>query len=149
MNGAFHLADPRPQVVQLAGEHEQALARERWDAMLGRVGNPGKKVVDLGQALGGNDAELRALRPQHVGQHGALAHKQVAGTMKRQHPLLLNRFHGHKAHGGACHRFRDRLSVSGVVLAALHIWLDVDGRHQPYIVTKRDQLASLSGHSTS
>src|SRR6478752_5350412 len=60
--------------------------------------------------------------------------------MKRQRGLLLDRLDRNKAHGRARDRLADRLRISGVGLAPLHVWLDVGRRHQPHGMTQTSKL---------
>jgi hypothetical protein len=41
-----------------------------------------------------------------------------------------------KTHGRTSHRLTDRLGVSGIILVALDVGLDILRRHQPYLVAK-------------
>jgi hypothetical protein len=75
--------------------------------------------LDLGNAFGRDDAELRRVTTHSVHQLRPLSHQQVTGTQVHRLGLGLDRLHRHKAHGGARCRLADRLRVVAVVLAAL------------------------------
>src|SRR3954453_21953799 len=55
--------------------------------------------------------------------------------------LLLDRLDRYEAHGRSGDRLADRLRITGISLAPLHVRLDVGRRHQPHLVTETDQLS--------
>ena len=59
----------------------------------------------------------------------------------RQCRLLLFGLDRHEAHGRPRHGLADRRGVGRVVLATLHVSLDVLRRHQAHLVSQRAQLA--------
>ena len=76
------------------------------------------------------------MRPQGIDQLGPLPHQKIARPMQHQTALLLCRFDLYKTHGRASHRLTDRLGVSGIILVALDVGLNILRRHQPYLVAK-------------
>jgi hypothetical protein len=60
--------------------------------------------------------------------------------MQREGSLLLDRLDRDEAHGRSGDRLADRLRITGISLAPLHVGLDVVRRHQPDLVTETDQL---------
>jgi hypothetical protein len=95
-----------------------------------------QQLLQTAAALRRHHAELGKHRAQGVGRHGALAHQQLARPVQRQHRLLLGALRRHKAHARALHRLTDRLGIAAIGLVALHVRLDVGGRHQPHLVAK-------------
>ena len=83
---------------------------------------------------GSDNAELGEMSADRVGELGALAVEHQPHPVQHHHALLLRRLDGHKAHRRPRHGLADRLGIRGVVLAALHIGLDVLRRHQADLV---------------
>lgn len=55
--------------------------------------------------------------------------------------MLLSAPHRHEMYARSLHRLADCLCIGPVVLAALEVGLDVARRHQPDLVSERDQFA--------
>src|SRR6476469_6391010 len=53
--------------------------------------------------------------------------------------LLFSSLHRHEAHSRPAHRLAKRLGVGGIVLAALHVWLDQLRRDQLHLMAERPQ----------
>jgi len=60
--------------------------------------------------------------------------------MEHKHALLFFALDRYEPHCRARHRFANRFGVSGVVLLALYVGLDVGRRHQSNFVANRLQL---------
>ena len=101
--------------------------------------NPGQ-LHDPGPALRSDHAVLGQVTPKRIDRLRALAHQEVARA--KEHPLRLLRLglDRHEVHGRSLRRFRDRLRVSRVVLAALDEGLHVDRGDQPHFVAERRDL---------
>lgn len=93
--------------------------------------------------LGCDHAKFREVGAHGVRQHCSLPDAQCAGPMHDQHRLLLLSFDRHKTHGRPRDGLADRLSVDGVVLAALDVWLNIGRRHQSNGVSHPLDLASF------
>lgn len=87
--------------------------------------------VDAGRTFGLYDPILAKVRAQCVNQHSPLPDQQIAGLVQHQSCPLLFRLHRHDPHSWSGYCFADRLSISGISLAAIHIRLHVGWRHQP------------------
>src|SRR3954469_23275287 len=81
--------------------------------------------------FGDGDAELVQESPDHVDELGALADEEITRPMQRQRGLLLDRLDRYETHGRSGDRLADRLRITGISLAPLHVGLDVGRRHQP------------------
>jgi len=66
----------------------------------------------------------------------------MAGSMKHQAALLLDRLGRHKPHGGSRDRLANRLRVGAVVLLPLDVGLDIGRRHQSH---RMPQCLKLTG----
>src|SRR4051812_6642766 len=95
----------------------------------------------FGDAFGYVDAELGQESPDHVDELGALADEEITRPMQRQRGLLLHRLDRYEAHGRSGDRLADRLRITGISLAPLHVGLDVGRRHQAHLVAETDQLS--------
>jgi hypothetical protein len=69
------------------------------------------QLRQIGNPWIGDETELRQMRSQSIGQHGALANKQRPGPMSHENALLLDSLYGHEPHHRALHRFANRLGV--------------------------------------
>jgi hypothetical protein len=94
----------------------------------GTFQGPGRDETELGEVPG-------------VDELGSLPNQQLARPVHGQCRLLLFRLDRHEAHGRPRHGLADRRSVGRVVLATLHVGLDVLGRHEPHLMAQRAQLA--------
>ena len=86
-----------------------------------------------------NDPEFRKMRPDRVDGGSLLADQKMAGAMKHQAALLLDRLDRHEPHVGPRDRFANRLRVGRVILLSLDIRLhDIVkvGKWAPPPVTK-------------
>src|SRR4051812_2780156 len=74
---------------------------------------------------------------QCIDQLRALAHHQIASSMLHQLTLLIGRFDPNEPHGRPSNRLTDRGRVSGVVLVALDVSLDVLRWHSDLVAEPR------------
>ncbi len=86
--------------------------------------------------------ELPQEAADHFGHLRALPDRQIPCAMDREDSLLVLCLDLEKPHGWAPNSFTDRLSIDGVILAALYIRFDVASRHELHIMAKLGQLAS-------
>ena len=100
----------------LADQDFQGGARIGWQGIVGkRLLGQLREVGDAGVRDG---SQLRQMRAQSIGEHGALAHKQGPGAMGHEDGLLLDRLDRHEPHRRALNGFADRFGIERVALAA-------------------------------
>ena len=87
--------------------------------------------------FGRDDPELREVTAQGVDQHRPLPDQEVPSLVEHQGCLLIDALDRHEAHRRPGHRLADGLGISGVGLSALHVGLDVGGRHQLHRMAQR------------
>ena len=90
---------------------------------------------------GFDEAELSQVPAYGVDKLGSLPDQQLAHPVHRQCRLLLFGLDRHDAHGRPRHGLADCGGVGRVVLATLHVRLDVLRRHEPHLMPKGPQLA--------
>ena len=104
---------------QLLDQRPQGLTRQRRQTRVVAVFDHLDEDRDLRRALRDDHAELTAMPPERIDQHGSLAHQQVARPVQHQNRLLFRRLHRRKPHGRAHPRFADRFRIRGIVLVRL------------------------------
>lgn len=83
------------------------------------VGNDGNEIVDAMDALGGDDAKFRQMRPQRIDQHRPLPDQQLPCPVHQQNRLLLRRLHRDEPHRRPQHRLANRLGTAASFLLRL------------------------------
>jgi hypothetical protein len=96
----------------------------------------------LRNALPHNDAALDQEAADLIDRDRPLAHWPRAHTMQGQQVHLLRCFDHHETHGWSLHGFRNRFSVTVVVLVPLEERFDVLRRDQTHVVAQSGQLAA-------
>jgi len=69
------------------------------------------QLRQIGNSGIGDETELRQMRSQSIGQHGALANEQRPGAMSHENALLLDSLYGHEPHRPALHRFANCFGI--------------------------------------
>ena len=101
-----------------------------------------EKLGQMGDAGISNEAELRQMRAQGIGEHGTLAHEQRPGTMCHEHALLFDRLGRNEPHRRALHGFADGLGIQHIALAALDVALHVGRGNEANFVPHGDECSS-------
>ena len=70
-----------------------------------------RQLCQIGDSGIGDETELRQMRSQSIGEHGALANEQRPGAMSHENALLLDRLYGHEPHRRALHRFANCFGI--------------------------------------
>src|SRR6516165_1641535 len=104
------------------------------------VRNDRQQLFEPLASLRSQNPEFSQMRPQRIDHLGLLPHQKIACSMLHQPALLLGRLHLHKSHRRPTNPLTARFRVNRIVLAALHICLDVLRRHQTNLVTELPQL---------
>jgi len=135
------LQNLRFELLQLDPESGNTRSRNfRHLGVIG-VGNDFEQVLDTSAPNRRDDPEFRKMRPDRVDGGSLLADQKMAGAMKHQASLLLDRLDRHEPHVRPRHRFANRLCVGRVILLSLDIRFHVGRRYQAHGVPNRLKLA--------
>jgi hypothetical protein len=131
------LRNPCVEAGDLLAEQRQGLPRLGRDRGFGF--DLGEQRADVADALAADDTEFAGVTAQRIDQLGALTHQCLAQFQHQALRLYGGGLYRHEGHAGPAGGLADRFRVVAVVLAALHIGLDVLRRDQQHSVSERDQ----------